>query len=134
MGQVDNVDYVQLQLLNQKLQELDSAISRSDEQMEHALVAIQTLESLENAQPDQELLIPLGSGTFLEVKASSIEQVKFIVGANIMVDKSISDTITSIKSQLQELHGFQEKSITLYHEVVDKINILQGEIESKIQG
>ncbi len=133
MAQVDNADYVQLQLLNQKLQELDDAISQSQQQIEHALVAMQTLESLQIAQPDQELLVPLGGGAFLEVKASAVDTVKLVVGSNVAVDKSVKDTIATMKSQLQELHAFQEKSVALYHQVVDKINKLQADIESKIK-
>lgn len=133
MGQVDNQDYVQLQLLNQKLQELDEAIGESQQQIEHALIATQTLESLDGAKPNQELLVPLGSGAFLEVQAKDVKNVKLVVGANIVVDKSVQDTISTIKSQLQELHYFQEKSIELYSEVVDKINKLQEQIEAKLK-
>ena len=43
-GQIDNQDYVQLQLLNQQLQELDGSINQSNQQIEHALIAIQTLK------------------------------------------------------------------------------------------
>ena len=133
MGQVDNQDYVQLQLLNQQLQDLDQSINQANEQIEHALVATQTLETLQTAQKDQELLIPLGAGSFLEVKAGSVDKVKLAVGANIVVDKDISEAISSIKSQLQELHVFQEKSIELYGQVVERINQLQEQIESKLK-
>ena len=133
MGQVANEDYVQLQLLNQKLQELDQSITQADQQIEHALVASTTLESLETAKPGQELLIPLGAGAFLEVEAKAVDKVKLVVGSNVLVDKPIKDTLTTIKSQIQELHAFQQKSVELYGQVVEKINKLQEQIESKMK-
>lgn len=134
VGKVDNRDYVQLQLLNQQLQELDGAINQSNHQIEVALIASQTLETLSTSSPNQELLIPLGSGAFLEVQASAVDKVKLVVGAGVVVDKSVPDTIATIKSQLGELHAFQEKTIELYSQVVDKINSLQAQIESNMKG
>lgn len=133
MNKVDNQDYVQLQMLNQKLQELDVTINEAQMQIEHALIATQTLEALDLTTADQELLVPLGAGTFIEVKAKDVKKVKSIVGTNIVVDKSNKEALVTIKSQLQELHRFQEKSVELYHEVVEKINKLQEDIEKKFK-
>lgn len=121
--------YVQLELLNQQLQELEQAIKMADEQFEYASIAVDVLSSLETAKDGQELLVPIGNGVFLNVKAEDISNVKFGVGAGVVVDKDAKSAATFIKQRLVELEDYREKSLATFDQVATKALGLQAEIE-----
>lgn len=130
---VSNDDYVQLELLNQQVTELDQTIKLIEEQQEHSIMATAMLTELKTAKKGQEMLIPIGSGAFLTVNAGDIKQVKVAVGAGIVVDRSASDTLLMLNKQMGELKAQQQQSYSLYDEVVSRIMNLQKKIESSMK-
>jgi len=122
-------EYVQLELLNQQLKELDQSIEYAQEQMDHATLAVNMLQNLSKAKAGEDLLIPVGNTIFAEVKTHNVKTVKFGVGAGVVVEKTIPEAISLMESQLKELASYQEQSAALYDQVVKKAIELQEKIE-----
>ena len=119
-------------MVNQRLQELNNALQQIDNEIEHTNVALGTLDELSKGDKEKELLIPLGSETFLTVKADDVKNVRQAVGAGIVVDKSTDDAIKRLKEQLSETEDQRKQYVHVYDEVVKKAEKLQGEIETEI--
>ncbi len=126
---VPSNDYVQLELLNQQLKELDQSIIYARDQMDHAHLAVLMLTALAKANPGDDMLIPLGNSIFAEVKAHNVKTVKFGVGAGVVVDKDLSDATSLMKGQLKELAEYQDQSSRLYDQVIQRALELQDKIE-----
>ncbi|MFP4118789.1 MAG: prefoldin subunit alpha [Candidatus Woesearchaeota archaeon] len=127
-----NDKYLELEMVNQRLQELNNALQQIDNEIEHANVALATLDELRKGEREKELLIPLGSETFLAVQADDVKNVRQSVGAGIVVDKSIDDAINRLEKQLSETRDQREQYVQVYDEVVKKAEKLQEEIENEI--
>ena len=123
---------MELEMVNQRLQELNNALQQIDNEIEHAQVALTTLGEITKSDENSELLIPLGSETFLTVKAEDVKNVRQSVGAGVVVDKSTNDAIQNIEKQLEETKKHREEYSKVYNEVVQKAEELQKSIESDI--
>lgn len=131
---MNHENYVQLELLQQQLTELDQTMQQAAQQIDHAMIANQTLESLKTANPGQELLVPLGNGIFLPVEVKDAKKLRVVVGANVAVEKNPEDTQSALLAQLESLEEYYKQSVNLYNQVIEKINEVQDEIEKEKQG
>ena len=128
---MDKQKIVELELINQKLTELDGQLRAAESQVEHAVLARNMLEEFKSATADQELLVPIGNGIFITVKAKDIHKVKMAVGANVVVDMSADDALTTIDKQLTETKQFHTQVLAAYEQVAQEATRLQQEIEAK---
>jgi len=130
---VNQKDYVELELLNQRLGELQRTMDIARQQLEHSSVALEMLNALTVAKEGQELLVPIGSGTFITVKASDVKNVKLAVGAGVVVDKSVTESINFIKNQSVQINEFSIQTNEAYEQTVSKAMKLQEKIESDMR-
>lgn len=127
---MDNAqDMVQLQLTNQRLQELQDHLELAQQQLEHATIAQHMIEQLQTAKKGQEMLIPVGNGIFFSVQASDVKTVKTAVGAGVVVDKSAQEALSFVDTQLKEIRQVHQELIVSYESTVEKANQLQESIE-----
>ncbi len=125
--------YVELELLNKQLQELERTIQLTDQEIEHGILATRMLDELEHASSETEILIPLGSGAFATVKAGDVKNVKMLVGAGVLVDREAKDASEGLLKQIEELKNHRAHSLNLHDQLIDKIVELQRTIESELE-
>lgn len=127
-----NDKYVELEMVNQRLQELNTTLQQIDSEIEHCRVAVSTLEELEKGEPSKELVIPVGGETFLKVKAENVTKVRQAVGAGVLVEKSATSAEDALNSRISELKKQREQHNETYEKVVKKSEDLQAEIEKEM--
>lgn len=130
---VSSRDYVDLELLNQQLQELEQSLQMADQELEYASVAISMISELKTLDKNQEILIPIGNGVFFTVHAGDVKQVKVAVGSGVVVDKTPEEASKFVNEQVNELEDYREKSIQLYQQVAEKALLLQKKMESELR-
>lgn len=130
---VDQKDYVELEMLNQRLTELQQSLDYSNQQIEHSSVALAMIKSLSNVKVGQELLVPIGGGVFITVNASDVKSVKLAVGAGVVVEKNIDDALTRVINQSKQIQEFYSQTSDVYDQVVSKTVKLQEKIESDMR-
>jgi prefoldin alpha subunit len=79
----------QVGLTQMTLQGLDSAIS--------------TVEALSSTLEGQEMLVPIGSGSFIYAKLASKERIVLNVGAGVSIEKLAPDAKESLKARRAEV-------------------------------
>ncbi|MCF7799165.1 prefoldin subunit alpha [Candidatus Woesearchaeota archaeon] len=125
--------YVDLELTNQKLKELDSQLEHVEMKLEQSVLAKNMITALTKASEGDELLIPVGAGTFITVKAGDISQIKQAIGAGLVVEKSSDETLKLLEEQQKTLLANQEALSKQYEETVEKAITLQTQIENSQQ-
>lgn len=83
-----------------------SAIRKEKRKLERNLLKLdRTVFELDeiSASKDNELFVNLGNGVYLESKAIDKKKVKFSVGANVFLDKSITDVVKTLKQKREKL-------------------------------
>jgi prefoldin alpha subunit len=66
-------------------------------------LASSTLEGVRTQNPDGDVLIPVGGGSFVRGRLADVAKIVVGVGAGVAIEKPIQDSITEIKSRVTEL-------------------------------
>ncbi len=61
-----------------------------------------TLESI-NKEKGKEMLLPLGTGVYIKTKINEVNKLYVNVGANVVVTKSIEETIEKVKREKKKI-------------------------------
>lgn len=123
-------DYLDLELLSKQLQQLDSSLDLAQKELQRTKTARQLLDECSDSQ---ELLIPLGSGVFVEAKIADASSVRMAVGAEVLIDRSLDDAKMALEDQIEQLHAQHDRSLQLREQLIDRILALENRIESTIE-
>ncbi len=98
--------------------------------------AIKAVEAMEKAEEGQDMLVPIGSGSFVHAKLASREKVVLNVGAGISIEKTVPDAIEALKARRAEVAEASKKLsdvLTKIDQEMQKIQAILGEYESQMQ-
>jgi prefoldin alpha subunit len=90
--------------------------------------AILAVDALESANDDQEMLVPIGSGSFVFAKLASKERVVLNVGAGVSMEKPAAEAKESLKVRKAEVAEAAKK----LSEMLNKIDGEMAKIQSVI--
>jgi prefoldin alpha subunit len=71
--------------------------------LSETLTAISTLEGTKGKPGETEMLIPIGSGSFVKSKLADTEKVIIGVGAGVCIEKPIEDSMKDLRLRSSEL-------------------------------
>ena len=95
--------YLEFQALGEHIKQIQNSIMELEQQLAELRKLQESLESIENTQLNEEVLVLLGAGTYIKTKLADDKKVIMNIGADKLVDKSINDSISLVKSQTDEL-------------------------------
>jgi prefoldin alpha subunit len=84
--------------------------------------ALRAVEAMETAEEGTEMLVPIGSGSFIHAKLASKEKVVLNVGAGINIEKAPAEAKESLKARKAEVV-----------EGSKKLNEMLGKIDQEMQ-
>lgn len=91
--------------------------------LERALGAV---EALEDAEVGQEILVPIGSGSFIHGKLASKENVVLNVGAGVSIEKSIDEARELLKLRKNEVLEGSKKLGDVLAKIDQEMQKIQG--------
>lgn len=114
-----------------------SAVDMQSQMMQAAIAdyfkAKMTLEQLKKTGENQEVLIPLGGGTFINGSVKDSQKILVDIGAGLVTEKKIDDAIVKVEERIKNLQKNQEKLMMtaqqLQNESVELSNKTQKLIE-----
>ncbi len=65
--------------------------------------AVEAVDALEKAEEGQEMLVPIGSGSFIHGRLASKEKVVLNVGAGVSIEKTAAEARESLKARRAEV-------------------------------
>jgi len=94
---------VELRLLEGSARTLESRLAVVDTALSEILIASSTLEGIKNKPKGTEALVPVGAGSFIRVELADSEKIVMGVGAGVSLEKSVNDSIESLKNRQDDL-------------------------------
>ena len=120
--------YLELQMLNSQLQQLQQQIRNADMQSAEMDKISFAIEEAKSIKKGQEMLVPLGQGIFIKAKAEDANLVIMSVGADVAVEKSLDDAIAIVKTQQGELSSIILEMKHEFSDGVQRLHSLQNEM------
>lgn len=100
--------------------------------MEGCEKALAAVEAMEAAGEDQEILVPIGQGSFVHARLASKDKVVVGVGAGVSIEKSTQEAkeaLTQRKAQLSEATAKLNQALSRIEAEMGKIQSIAAEYE-----
>ncbi len=94
---------LEIRLLEGSARVLQSRLDVVTAALSETLTAISTLEGAKGKPDETEILVPIGSGSFVRTKLADVEKVIIGVGAGVCIEKPIEDSMKDLRLRSSEL-------------------------------
>jgi len=116
----------QLEGISAQIQVLEAAMAETE-------AAIKALDSLREAKKGDEILVPIGSGSFIKGEIKDKESVIIGIGAGISVEKKVSEAKKILDKRQKDMQGAMEKMRNGATEANKKLMELSSKSEGIMQ-
>lgn len=93
----------------------------------------QIIEDLKKLRAENDIIIPIGSGYYIEGKITNVKKVLMSPGGDIMLDKDVEFTDKNLEDKRKDIERISEDLQKKINEVVQRINKLAPELEKMIK-
>lgn len=94
---------MRFQVLESELSQTQNFIQRIEEQLSEVTNLLESLEEFKKLEIGEEVLFPIANGIFAKGTLADNKKLKLNVGQDVMVDKTIDETVELVNEQLSNL-------------------------------
>ena len=113
---------VEMRFLEQTAETLQQRIGMINAAITDLTYANMTLEGIEKEKDDAELLVPIGSSSYIKVKLANADKVVVGMGAGVSVEKTLPEAKAIVKERLDELQKTMTSAQQQFAQVAQRIN------------
>ena len=125
--------YIQLQLLDKQIRELQQQIQLFDSQAAEIQSIIASIGEFKDVSKGTEILVPISSGIFARAKLEENKDLLMNVGSNVVVNKNFDDAKKLLSDQLDKVKKLQDEWTDELTKLANKALPLQEEINKSLQ-
>ena len=118
-----------IEYYKEQLNALDMQLQISQSALTDYTKAKLTLEHLSKAAKDDDILIPIGGGTFIKGTLSEKDKILTDVGAGVVTEKPLKDALAKVDERIQLMQENRDKLI----DIAQKIQKEATELSQKTQ-
>ncbi len=90
--------------------------------------AVAAVDALEKAEEGQEMLVPIGSGSFVHGKLASKERVVLNVGAGVSIEKTAAQARESLKARRAEVAEGSKRLNEVLSKIDQQMQMVQAQL------
>jgi prefoldin alpha subunit len=121
---------VEMRFLEQTAETLQQRIGMINAAITDLTYANMTLEGIEKEKDDSELLVPIGSSSYIKVKLATADTVIVGMGAGVSVEKTLPEAKAIVKERLEELKKTMTSAQQQYAQVIQRINSGRNQLQN----
>ena len=91
---------------------------------------IDSLEKIHGKERGEEILVPVGSGSFIRAELRDNEKVILGIGANVSIEESVEEAKKTLGERKERLAGEMEK----LHEMIKDVSAKHEELSREYEG
>ena len=129
MNQEIQNKYVELQLLNQQIKQIQEQFLILQQQLTELINIETSLTELKDVKKNNEMFSPIGSGIFVSSTIKDNDLVIVNVGAGVLIEKTVDEAKKLVQSQMENIN----KSIEIAKEQFAKASTFSEELTAEIQ-
>ena len=120
------------QLLTQRIDQLGEQASAMEQKLMEIEATKQALDDLKKAKPEEEVLIPLGSGCYTQGKTGP-SSILLEMGAGIMVSKTLEEAKKAVEEKGAEAEKLSDMLQEELRDIISRMNQLGPELQAFLQ-
>ncbi|MBU0498220.1 MAG: prefoldin subunit alpha [Candidatus Thermoplasmatota archaeon] len=122
-----------IEYYKEQLNSIDLQLQISQAALNDYTKAKLTLEHLQKTEKNDEILIPLGGGTFLKGTILDKNKILTDIGAGVVTEKSITIALQKVVERIQLMQNNRDKLIALAEKLQDEATILSQKTQELMQ-
>ncbi len=107
---------------------LQSRLDLVSAALSETLTAIQTLEGTKGSPENGEILIPIGSGSFVRAKLADPGKIIIGIGAGVCLEKTVEDSIKDLRLRSSELDKARSSAGQQLGQILDQTEIYRSRL------
>lgn len=115
-----------MQILDYQIKQLQKVMESIDSQLIEMDNTIKALKEFEKLEHNSEILFPVANGIFAKGKLNDNNMLQINIGSDVIVEKSVNDTIKMMHTQLNDIENYKNEVIMQLQKLIDTMNALQG--------
>lgn len=123
----------EIQLLEATLNVIKSRLDMTEATLNESQMALETLKALESAKEGDDILVPIGAGSYIFAKVENINKVVVGVGANVCVEKGIKESIDMINERIAKLEQIKASLQQQFIQASQRLDENRGNLERLIR-
>ena len=131
--EVTRKKYLELQLLNQKMQQMQQQMEELDQQASQIEGTGQSLDEFAEVNEGTQILVPVANGIFAKAKLEDTKSLLVNVGASINVQKSVPEVKKLMAGQVAEMRKLQEDLAKQLKQLTDMAESAQSELQNMVK-
>ncbi len=131
MDQDQQQKYIEYQILNNQIRQFSNQLSALDQQIQELKIIENGLIELKKNKEGSSLLIPIGSGVFVEGELKNNKDVLLNVGTGIVVKKSFDEMREILTKQILETESVMQQLEMEAMQMTGKMKELQESFKQK---
>jgi prefoldin alpha subunit len=125
---------MQLRYFEQTAETLQQRLSMLNAALSDLTYANMTLEGIEKEKENAEMLVPIGGGSYINVKLANSEKVIVGMGAGVSIEKTLPEAKSIVKERIEELQKTQVSAQQQLSQIAERINQDRNRMESLLSG
>lgn len=125
--------YMEYQMLEQMIVQLQSQMEAVDKQMVELLTIKQGLDDLKDAKKGSEMLVPLANGIFVKGELTDPDNLIINVGSNVAVNRTIQQTKELLEKQFEAMKEMQASLMAQLQKYGTKAQSVQQELAELVK-
>ena len=111
----------------ERLEAQSEALSNSIEEIKSTM---ETLEGLEDAETGSEILVPIGSGSFVPAEIKKPNKILSNLGSDLVAERSPKEVTKLLKKRKKDYENSKEQAQEKIEELSDRIEELRPKLQS----
>lgn len=113
---------IELRLLEQTAETFQQRINMMNAALADLTYANMTLDGIKEEKDGADLLVPIGSSSYIKVKLANVDKVIVGMGAGVSIEKTLPEAKTIVNERLSEIQKTMNSAQQQFAQIVDRIN------------
>ena len=122
-----------IEYYKEQLNSLDMQLQISQSALNDYTKAKLTLEHLSKAAKEDDILIPIGGGTFIKGSLSEKDKILTDVGAGIVTEKPLKDALAKVNERIKLMQENRDKLINIAQQIQKEATNLSQKTQELMQ-
>ncbi len=124
---------VEIRMLEGSARILQSRLDIVSAALSETLTAISTLEGTRGNADGSEVLIPIGSGSFVKARVTDPSKIIIGVGAGVCVEKPTEDSIKDLRLRSSELEKARTSVTQQLGQILEQTELYRGSLSDLVR-
>ena len=129
-SEISQMVYV-VQLLEEQKKTITEQISITENQLSGIAISKKTMEELQSAENNHEIVIPIGTNAFARARIIEPDKIIIPIARDMFIEKNLEDSIKIMEERLEANNKVHAKLIENFNDISGKINEIKSQFNRR---